>query len=136
MEADADTAHEEARSLDLSKSFLEYVRRCPHVMESVKAFIAEHCMHFAELADCEEHKLEYTLVHKEFIALLERHVEAFLHFQHASEPDFLAALAIIQESGGPEWKPFKALLDKTDYYAFAKMMQIQANGVGPRPLPE
>mmetsp|Transcript_64968 Transcript_64968/g.152034 ORF Transcript_64968/g.152034 Transcript_64968/m.152034 type:complete len:136 (-) Transcript_64968:20-427(-) len=128
-------AHEEARALELSAAFLQYVKKCPHVMESVQAFIAEHCMQFAELANCDEHKLEYTVVHHDFISLLDGHVEAFLRFQGASEADFLAALASVQETGHAEWRPFKSLLDKTDYHAFAKMMQIQANGVGPRAPP-
>ncbi|CAE8650581.1 unnamed protein product, partial [Polarella glacialis] len=115
-----------AQSMDLASAFLMYVRKCPHVMMSVKAFVAENCQSFAALGDCEEHKLEFTEVHQGFIALLDQRVEAFLRSQGASEEDFHAALVALQGGGAEEWKPFKTLIDKTDYHTFAKMMQIQA----------
>lgn len=109
--------------MDLASAFMQYVQRCPHVMQSIQGFVGENCHHFADLAVCEEHRLEYTTIHQQFLALLEQHVEAFLQFQGASESEFLEALQSVQEAG--EWKPFKSLLDKTDYHTFAKMMQIQ-----------
>eukprot|EP00416_Gambierdiscus_australes_P036517 CAMPEP_0171100804 /NCGR_PEP_ID=MMETSP0766_2-20121228/53176_1 /TAXON_ID=439317 /ORGANISM="Gambierdiscus australes, Strain CAWD 149" /LENGTH=138 /DNA_ID=CAMNT_0011560693 /DNA_START=32 /DNA_END=448 /DNA_ORIENTATION=+ len=131
-ENSAEAAHNEAQSMAVGPAFLAYVHRCPHILASVRDFVTEHAAAFAELGDSDEHKLEYTDIHRRFLELLDGHVQAFLELQGASEEDLLAALASVQEAGGDEWKPFKVLLDKTDYYTFAKMMQVRANGVGPR----
>eukprot|EP00929_Paragymnodinium_shiwhaense_P023540 TRINITY_DN14717_c0_g1_i1.p1 TRINITY_DN14717_c0_g1~~TRINITY_DN14717_c0_g1_i1.p1 ORF type:complete len:154 (+),score=35.10 TRINITY_DN14717_c0_g1_i1:72-533(+) len=134
--APPDSVHADAaQSPDLAGSFLGYVQRCPHVMKSIQAFVMENCGAFAALGEAEEHKLEYTEIHKKYLELLDAHVQAFLQFTHTSEEDFMVALARVQDSDDAAWKPFKALIDKTDYYNFAKMMQIQANGVGPRVEP-
>mmetsp|Transcript_90994 Transcript_90994/g.257062 ORF Transcript_90994/g.257062 Transcript_90994/m.257062 type:complete len:143 (-) Transcript_90994:59-487(-) len=136
-ESPADAAHREARANDLAPSFLEFVRRCPHVMQSIQAFVAENAAAFATLAVDDEHRLEFTDIHQRYLDLIEGHVNAFLQFYGASADDFLAALSCVQSIDAQEWKPFQALLDKTDYYNFAKMMQIQAVGVGPQgPSPE
>mmetsp|Transcript_103921 Transcript_103921/g.324810 ORF Transcript_103921/g.324810 Transcript_103921/m.324810 type:complete len:141 (-) Transcript_103921:132-554(-) len=130
-------AHQSAKEMGLARGFLSYVQHCPHIMQSVKAFMAEHAAAFADLGETDEHKLEYTEIHRRYLDLLDSHVAAFLKFQGATEEDFLQALASAQEGDEQEWRPFKALLNKTDYYTFAKMMQVQANGVGPRgPPPE
>merc|ERR1712023_338878 len=107
-----------------------YVQRCPHVMESIHSFVVTYAPHFSQLGVTDEHRLEYTEIHRQYLALLDGHVQQFLQFQGAAEEDFIAALAQVQENGEQEWKPFKALLDKTDYYTFAKMMQVAANGMG------
>ncbi|CAL1172283.1 unnamed protein product [Cladocopium goreaui] len=91
--------------MDLASAFMQYVQRCPHVMQSIQGFVGENCHHFADLAVCEERRLEYTTIHQQFLALLEQHVEvqlgeAFLQFQGASESEFLEALQSVQAGTG------------------------------------
>mmetsp|Transcript_104704 Transcript_104704/g.296294 ORF Transcript_104704/g.296294 Transcript_104704/m.296294 type:complete len:141 (+) Transcript_104704:36-458(+) len=130
--APSDATHQGAQGGDLAETFLRYVRGCPHVLQSVRAFIDERAPAFAGLATSEEHKLEYHDIHLEYLALLQGHMEAFLKFKGASEEEFLEALGRARDEGAEEWQPFKMLLNKTDYLPFARMMQVHAVGIGPQ----
>eukprot|EP00927_Polykrikos_kofoidii_P003462 TRINITY_DN11379_c0_g1_i2.p1 TRINITY_DN11379_c0_g1~~TRINITY_DN11379_c0_g1_i2.p1 ORF type:complete len:159 (-),score=38.98 TRINITY_DN11379_c0_g1_i2:78-503(-) len=124
--------HEEAQSADLATAFMMFVRRCPGVTRSIQEFVVENAPAFASLGESDEHSHEHQAIFQRYIALLDGHVESFLKFKGASEEEFMQTLVQVRDSGEVEWRPFKALLDKADYYTFAKMMQIQANGIGPQ----
>lgn len=116
------------KDLDIPSTFLGYLHRCPHVLKSIDAYILEHASSFADISAEGEFKLEHKTIFDGYIALLDKHVAAFLEFMGINETEFLEALAKVQGQGEAEWRPFKALLNKADYMTFVKMMQTRASG--------
>eukprot|EP00420_Gonyaulax_spinifera_P014517 CAMPEP_0197900962 /NCGR_PEP_ID=MMETSP1439-20131203/50376_1 /TAXON_ID=66791 /ORGANISM="Gonyaulax spinifera, Strain CCMP409" /LENGTH=140 /DNA_ID=CAMNT_0043521905 /DNA_START=47 /DNA_END=469 /DNA_ORIENTATION=+ len=133
--APEDATHQGVKEMDPAAGFLAFVRGCPHVMASVKAFVQQNAPAFSQLGETDEHKLEYTEIHRRYVELLEGHVHSFVQVQGCTEQELMASIEACKDRGDEEWKYFRTLLNRVDYYTFAKMMQVEANGVGPRGPP-
>eukprot|EP01062_Namystynia_karyoxenos_P064304 TRINITY_DN57235_c0_g1_i1.p2 TRINITY_DN57235_c0_g1~~TRINITY_DN57235_c0_g1_i1.p2 ORF type:complete len:151 (+),score=43.46 TRINITY_DN57235_c0_g1_i1:90-542(+) len=97
-----------------------FVRDCPHVMASLNDFEKKHCAAFARHEEGSEHKLEYTEVHKEYCAHVEKLLAMMVAHTGATEEDMERAL----KGASPEQlDAFGILLDRTDYAKFAAHMR-------------
>eukprot|EP01065_Artemidia_motanka_P036043 TRINITY_DN43943_c0_g1_i1.p1 TRINITY_DN43943_c0_g1~~TRINITY_DN43943_c0_g1_i1.p1 ORF type:complete len:162 (+),score=68.84 TRINITY_DN43943_c0_g1_i1:45-488(+) len=97
-----------------------FVRDCPHVTAALNEYEQKHCDKFARHTETAEHKLEYTDVHRDYLALIEKLLSMLVSHAGASEEDFAKALSLASQE---DLEAFGVLLDRSDYVSFAEHMR-------------
>ena len=84
-------------------------------------FCLNNCHHFSE---DEEHKLEYTFLHKDFQSLFESHVQRFIDERGINEKHFFRVLREAQASGEKNAEWIDIFLASSEYHAFVHLMRF------------
>jgi hypothetical protein len=109
----------------------DVIRACvaSDTIASIRDFMQQHAESFdsSELDAGTEHRLEYTMLHGEYCALIEAHLGAALKSHGRTVADFYDACRRLKQAHAADFEeallPFvNVLLAATDYLLFAELM--------------
>jgi len=83
----------------------------------------EKCMEFPLDHDPDEHKLEWTMYHREYQKIFEDRAEGFLHNRGLQADNVIMAVARWQEEVEEPDQIFHGLIASLDYHNFVRYMQ-------------
>eukprot|EP00929_Paragymnodinium_shiwhaense_P020248 TRINITY_DN13555_c0_g1_i2.p1 TRINITY_DN13555_c0_g1~~TRINITY_DN13555_c0_g1_i2.p1 ORF type:complete len:225 (-),score=38.19 TRINITY_DN13555_c0_g1_i2:171-845(-) len=106
----------------LPQAFLQYLQSHMEVLDSVRAW-QEANRHLFTDTETGELRLEATIAYKDFVALVDTHISAFLVEYGASMEDFSEALMAMRSSQDPQWRAFDLMLQKVDFPSFADLVR-------------
>eukprot|EP00928_Gymnodinium_smaydae_P044771 TRINITY_DN29886_c0_g1_i1.p2 TRINITY_DN29886_c0_g1~~TRINITY_DN29886_c0_g1_i1.p2 ORF type:complete len:222 (-),score=38.94 TRINITY_DN29886_c0_g1_i1:67-732(-) len=107
--------------MGLPDNFMLYLKDNKEVLEEIRAWQERYGDLFQ--GQLEELPLAATDAYNAFIALVDRHLEAFLASQQATADDFAEALIEMRKSSNPHWNAFDLVLQKVDFPGFASMLR-------------
>lgn len=106
----------------LPGAFLCYLKAHPEVLDSIREYQAANC-HLFLGQESEEYPLEATDAYNAFVALIDKHLSAFLR-EYGATPDMFAdALLDLKRANDPHWMAFDLLLRKVDFPTVANLMR-------------
>ena len=119
---DSDT---ESEMSTLAREFCAFMVRASGLHSKLEAFMEEKCSEFRGGSLLEEQKLEWTLLHKEYLELAEQEMEEFLREKNARAEDVAETLR--EALGNSLWS--LPLLQSLEYQSFAAQMITRASAV-------
>eukprot|EP00435_Cladocopium_sp_Y103_P038078 s2162_g10.t1 len=118
---DSDTRESEMSTL--AREFCAFMVRASGLQSKLEAFMEEKCLDFKGGSLLEEQKLEWTLLHKEYLELAEREMEEFLQDKNTKAENVAEALR--EALGNSLWS--LPLLQSLEYESFAAQMITRAS---------
>ena len=120
---DSDTRESEMSTL--AREFCAFMVRASGLQSKLEAFMEEKCKNFKGGSLLEEQKLEWTLLHKEYLELAEREMEEFLQEKNTRAENVAEALR--EALGNSLWS--LPLLQSLEYESFALQMITRASAL-------
>ena len=83
-------------------------------------FCEQHCMKFS--VDEEEHRIEYTEYHQQYMAEFEQQIKKFIEIEQLTEKEFFLRCRSAQQSDGKAAHYLSVFLASIEYESFYNLM--------------
>merc|ERR1712190_92207 len=107
----------------LPEAFMAYLKNHPEILQEIRDFQTLHRQRFVGSQPGQEFSLEQTDSYHTFLAIVDKHMSAFLAEAGCSEEEFVATLELLKEGQHPHWQAFDMLLSRADFESFAELLR-------------